>query len=77
MAKNRYESYKDDVLQGCCSQVYDGLDLSSNELTGDIPSKIRYLGEIHALNLSHNFLSGSIPKSFSNLKMIREHGPLI
>ncbi|KAH9667088.1 Receptor-like protein 15 [Citrus sinensis] len=64
MAKNRYESYKGDVLK-----YMTGLDLSSNELTGDIPSEIGYLGEIHALNLSNNFLSGSIPRSFSNLKM--------
>ncbi|GAY65536.1 hypothetical protein CUMW_241890 [Citrus unshiu] len=64
MAKNRYESYKGDVLK-----YMTGLYLSSNELTGDIPSEIGYLGEIHALNLSNNFLSGSIPRSFSNLKL--------
>ncbi|KAH9715323.1 Receptor-like protein 56 [Citrus sinensis] len=64
MAKNRYESYKGDVLK-----YMTALDLSSNELNGDIPSEIGNLGEIHALNLSNNFLSGSIPRSFSNLKM--------
>ncbi|XP_024036937.1 receptor-like protein 15 [Citrus sinensis] len=65
MAKNRYESYKGDVLN-----YMTGLDLSSNELTGDIPSEIGLLQELHALNLSHNHFSGSIPRNFSNLKMI-------
>ncbi|KAH9715322.1 Receptor-like protein 15 [Citrus sinensis] len=65
MAKNRYESYKGDVLN-----YMTGLDLSSNELTGDIPSEIGLLQELHALNLSHNHFSGSIPRSFSILKMI-------
>ncbi|GAY68105.1 hypothetical protein CUMW_261570 [Citrus unshiu] len=65
MTKNRYESYKGDILE-----LMAGLDLSSNELTGDIPSEIGDLQNIHGLNLSHNFLSGSIPESFSNLKMI-------
>ncbi|GAY69393.1 hypothetical protein WN943_022592 [Citrus x changshan-huyou] len=65
MTKNRYESYKGVVLE-----YMAGLDLSSNELTGDIPSEIGDLQNIHGLNLSHNFLSGSIPESFSNLKMI-------
>ncbi|XP_052300219.1 receptor-like protein 14 isoform X7 [Citrus sinensis] len=65
MTKNRYESYKGDILE-----LMAGLDLSNNELTGDIPSEIGDLQNIHGLNLSHNFLSGSIPESFSNLKMI-------
>ncbi|GAY68108.1 hypothetical protein CUMW_261600 [Citrus unshiu] len=65
MTKNRYESYKGVILE-----YMAGLDLSRNELAGDIPSEIGDLHNIHGLNLSHNFLSGSIPKSFSNLKMI-------
>ena len=65
MTKNRYESYKGVILE-----YMAGLDLSSNELTGDISSEIGDLRNIHGLNLSHNFLSGSIPESFSNLKMI-------
>ncbi|KAL5836870.1 hypothetical protein ACOSQ3_014039 [Xanthoceras sorbifolium] len=47
-----------------------GIDLSSNELTGNVPSKFGYLRNIYAVNLSHNFLSGSIPKSFSHLKNV-------
>ncbi|KAK1571845.1 hypothetical protein Q3G72_023991 [Acer saccharum] len=65
VSKNRYEFYKGTVLS-----YMVGLDLSSNELTGDIPLEIGYLKNIHAINLSHNFLSGSIPESFTNLKNI-------
>ncbi|KAK0591850.1 hypothetical protein LWI29_009196 [Acer saccharum] len=65
VSKNRYEFYKGTVLR-----YMVGLDLSSNELTGDIPLEIGYLKNIHAINPSHNFLSGSIPESFTNLKNI-------
>ncbi|KAJ0076140.1 hypothetical protein Patl1_35220 [Pistacia atlantica] len=63
--KNRFESYKGYPLGKVA-----GLDLSDNELTGEIPSKIGDLQGIIALNLSYNLLSGPIPKSFSNLKEI-------
>ncbi|XP_031287473.1 receptor-like protein 1 [Pistacia vera] len=63
--KNRFESY-----QGYPLEKVAGLDLSNNELTGEIPSKIGDLQGILALNLSYNLLSGPIPKSFSNLKEI-------
>ncbi|KAK2636490.1 hypothetical protein Ddye_031282 [Dipteronia dyeriana] len=65
LTKNRHESYMGRILY---SMV--GLDLSSNELTGDICSELGYLQNIRAMNLSHNFLSGSIPESFSHLKNI-------
>ncbi|KAH9715554.1 Receptor-like protein 14 [Citrus sinensis] len=63
--KNRYELYN-----GSNVNCVTGLDLSCNQLTGEIPSDIGQLQAILALNLSHNSLSGSIPESFSNLKMI-------
>ncbi|XP_021298490.1 probable LRR receptor-like serine/threonine-protein kinase IRK [Herrania umbratica] len=44
-----------------------GLDLSCNNLGGQIPSALGNLFSIHSLNLSHNGLVGSIPTSFSNL----------
>ncbi|KAL9463109.1 hypothetical protein AB3S75_001000 [Citrus x aurantiifolia] len=47
-----------------------GLDLSSNEFSGEIPWEIGHLQHIRALNLSNNLLSGAIPETFSNLKMI-------
>ncbi|CAG7903516.1 unnamed protein product, partial [Brassica rapa] len=45
-----------------------GMDLSENELSGEIPVELGGLKEFHALNLSHNNLSGGIPESFSGLK---------
>ncbi|KAJ0076307.1 hypothetical protein Patl1_35223 [Pistacia atlantica] len=65
LTKNRYDSYKGDILN-----FMTGMDLSKNDLIGDIPSEIGDLQGIKALNLSNNFLSKSIPKSFSNLKSI-------
>ncbi|TXG48875.1 hypothetical protein EZV62_024750 [Acer yangbiense] len=65
VSKNRYESYKGSILRYML-----GIDLSSNELTGDIPTEIGNLQQIKAMNLSHNSLSGSIPESFSNLSNI-------
>ncbi|KAK4835648.1 hypothetical protein QYF36_012459 [Acer negundo] len=65
VSKNRYESYKGRILGYML-----GIDLSSNELTGDIPTDIGNLQQIIAMNLSRNFLSGSIPESFSNLTNI-------
>ncbi|KAF7820474.1 LRR receptor-like serine/threonine-protein kinase FLS2 [Senna tora] len=56
-------SYKGDGLMS-------GLDLSSNQLTGEIPEQIGDLHNLHALNLSHNHLNGSIPEGFHNLKEI-------
>ncbi|XP_044469679.1 receptor-like protein 15 [Mangifera indica] len=63
--KNRLESY-----EGYIFGHISGLDLSDNELTGEIPSKIGELQGILALNLSYNSLSGPIPKSFAHLKEI-------
>ncbi|KAL5836699.1 hypothetical protein ACOSQ3_013868 [Xanthoceras sorbifolium] len=65
VTKNRAESYKGSILR-----YMTGIDLSSNKLTGDVPSEFGYLQKIHVVNLSHNSLSGSIPESFSHLKSI-------
>lgn len=46
------------------------LDLSSNQLTGEIPHQIGDLHYLHSLNLSHNHLSGPIPESFQKLQSI-------
>ncbi|KAM4113367.1 hypothetical protein ACJW30_05G215700 [Castanea mollissima] len=62
VTKYRLSSYKDDILT-----YMSGLDLSCNNLTGEIPLELGQLQRIHALNLSHNQLTGSIPKSFSDL----------
>nr|POF18764.1 lrr receptor-like serine/threonine-protein kinase gso2 [Quercus suber] len=62
VTKFRLSSYKNDILT-----YMSGLDLSCNNLTGEIPLELGQLQGIHAINLSHNQLTGSIPKSFSNL----------
>ncbi|KAL4629143.1 hypothetical protein ACB092_05G287300 [Castanea dentata] len=62
VTKYRLSSYKNDILT-----YMSGLDLSCNNLTGEIPLELGQLQGILALNLSHNQLTGSIPKSFSNL----------
>ncbi|MFQ6670824.1 hypothetical protein Gotur_035579 [Gossypium turneri] len=63
--KSMSYSYKGIVLT-CLS----GIDLSCNKLTGEIPSEVKNLRNIYALNLSHNNLIGPIPLAFSNLKQI-------
>ncbi|KAK4834844.1 hypothetical protein QYF36_001317 [Acer negundo] len=65
VTKNRNESYEGSILSYML-----GIDLSSNELTGDIPTDIGNLQQIKAMNLSRNLLSGTIPESFSNLTNI-------
>ncbi|XP_008461425.1 receptor-like protein 13 [Cucumis melo] len=63
--KHRYEIYKGNVLN-----YMSGLDLSNNQLIGDIPQQIGDLVQIHALNFSNNKLVGNIPKALSNLKQL-------
>ncbi|XP_058071090.1 receptor-like protein 1 [Magnolia sinica] len=65
ITKRRSETYKGDVLY-----FMSGVDLSWNQLTGEIPPEIGHLTTIHALNLSHNQLTGPVPETFSNLKQI-------
>ncbi|XP_061372916.1 receptor-like protein 56 [Gastrolobium bilobum] len=58
-------SYKGNILE-----FMSGLDLSSNQLTGEIPHQIGDLNALHSLNLSHNHLNGPIPESFGKLENI-------
>ncbi|GJY36051.1 putative leucine-rich repeat domain, L domain-like protein [Tanacetum coccineum] len=46
------------------------LDLSSNNLTGHIPSELTTLVKLNSLNLSRNQLTGRIPKKIGNLKSL-------
>ncbi|KAI3446870.1 hypothetical protein Pfo_003535 [Paulownia fortunei] len=66
MSKSRFENYRGNILY-----YMSGIDLSQNELTGDIPNELGYLTGIHTLNLSHNHLTGLIPRTLSNLKQIQ------
>ncbi|XP_058071107.1 cuscuta receptor 1-like [Magnolia sinica] len=65
ITKKRSETYKGGILD-----LMSGVDLSWNQLAGEIPPEIGHLMATHALNLSHNQLSGPIPETFSNLKQI-------
>ncbi|XP_047147539.1 receptor-like protein EIX2 [Vigna umbellata] len=46
------------------------IDLSSNNLTGEIPKEIGYLIGLVSLNLSRNHLSGEIPSEIGNLSSL-------
>nr|POE60298.1 putative inactive leucine-rich repeat receptor kinase xiao [Quercus suber] len=64
--KSRTYSYKGVILN-----YLFGIDLSSNMLVGEIPPQLgRISSNIRAINLSHNYLNGSIPITFSNLKQM-------
>ncbi|KAL1216781.1 Receptor-like protein 15 [Cardamine amara subsp. amara] len=63
--KHRYDAYMGENLG-----LLFGLDLSENELSGEIPVELGGLLEVQSLNLSHNHLSGAIPESFSGLKNV-------
>ncbi|KAL0801791.1 hypothetical protein Bca101_056967 [Brassica carinata] len=63
--KHRYDTYLGENLE-----LLFGMDLSGNELSGNIPADFGSLLKLQALNLSHNKLSGLIPESFSGLKNV-------
>ncbi|KAK6138286.1 hypothetical protein DH2020_027977 [Rehmannia glutinosa] len=46
------------------------IDLSKNNLSGDIPEEITSLIELRSLNLSLNHFTGSIPDSIGNMKQM-------
>ncbi|KAG4157628.1 hypothetical protein ERO13_D02G074400v2, partial [Gossypium hirsutum] len=48
----------------------NGLDLSCNNLTGNLPSELGHLQGLYALNLSHNRLSGNIPTAIGNMSLL-------
>lgn len=47
------------------------VNFSDNELTGSIPSEIRFLYEIETLNLSNNSIVGTIPEELYGLKTLQ------
>ncbi|GMI78350.1 hypothetical protein like AT2G34930 [Hibiscus trionum] len=49
---------------------HNGMDLSCNNLTGNIPSELGLLQGLYALNLSHNRLSGNIPSAIGNMSLL-------
>lgn len=63
---------KGSILQYSSSQLYlvNSVDLSSNDLSGEIPSELASLFRLGTLNLSMNHLSGRIPSAFGKLKSL-------
>ncbi|GLT99643.1 hypothetical protein SLE2022_170670 [Rubroshorea leprosula] len=63
--KNRGNSYKGSILNSMSA-----LDMSCNNLIGEIPQELGKFAQIRALNLSHNQLMGPIPVTLSKLSNI-------
>ncbi|KAK6146038.1 hypothetical protein DH2020_019907 [Rehmannia glutinosa] len=51
-------------------RLVTNIDLSKNNLSGDIPKEITSLVELRSLNLSGNHLIGLIPDSIGNMKQL-------
>ncbi|KAG2686058.1 hypothetical protein I3760_10G158200 [Carya illinoinensis] len=47
--------------------IFTSIDISCNNLDGEIPKDIGLLKSLYVLNLSHNALAGQIPNSLANL----------
>ncbi|RDX67277.1 DNA damage-repair/toleration protein DRT100, partial [Mucuna pruriens] len=50
--------------------ILKSIDLSCNNLTGEIPKEVEYLLGLVSLNLSRNNLSGEIPSEIGNLSSL-------
>ncbi|KAL8466939.1 hypothetical protein ACS0TY_035862 [Phlomoides rotata] len=48
----------------------NNIDLSNNNLSGDIPEELTSLVELRSLNLSQNRLTGSIPDKIGDMKQL-------
>ncbi|KAJ6863436.1 hypothetical protein NC652_040092 [Populus alba x Populus x berolinensis] len=57
-------------FKGIILNLISGIDLSCNNLTGEIPFELGNLNNIKLLNLSYNSLTGPIPPTLSNLKEV-------
>ncbi|XP_057986251.1 receptor-like protein 4 isoform X3 [Hevea brasiliensis] len=51
--------------------VIDGLNLSTNNILGAIPSSLGTITSLEVLDLSYNFFNGSIPDSIGQLTSVR------
>ncbi|KAK8294064.1 hypothetical protein V6Z11_D06G230100 [Gossypium hirsutum] len=60
--KSRSYNYKSRMLQ-----YMSGIDLSCNNLTGEISFETKNIMKLITLSLSHNSLTGPVPRAFSNL----------
>ncbi|KAL2505356.1 disease resistance family protein/LRR family protein [Abeliophyllum distichum] len=73
---DRYEGNLQLVAKGRLVQyssilyLVNSIDLSSNALSGDIPSELASLSKLGTLNLSTNHLTGRIPPDFGKLEWL-------
>ncbi|XP_060171516.1 receptor-like protein EIX2 [Lycium barbarum] len=59
-----------DVLSECQSNSLETLDLSFNELSGNLPAKLGHLRNLKLLQLRFNSLTGTIPETIGNLSSL-------
>ncbi|GER40924.1 receptor-like protein [Striga asiatica] len=59
-----------ELTYGSTLFLFKNIDLSMNNLSGDIPMEITSLVELRSLNLSRNHLTGSIPDNIGNMKQL-------
>jgi Leucine-rich repeat (LRR) protein len=62
--KGKYYTFEKAIAQ------MTGIDLSSNLLSGEIPTELTNLKGLQLLNFSRNNLSGGIPNDIGNLKVL-------
>ncbi|XP_062162227.1 receptor-like protein EIX2 [Alnus glutinosa] len=65
VSKGREYLYVDSILY-----LVHSIDLSGNNLSGEIPDNITSISKLVSLNLSMNHLSGKIPEKIGNLHML-------
>ncbi|KAL5827078.1 hypothetical protein ACOSQ3_018911 [Xanthoceras sorbifolium] len=58
------------ALSGCNNSTLETLDLSSNRVSGGLPSSLVYFKYLKYLRLSQNSFSGSLPTSIGNLSLL-------
>ncbi|KAF3435149.1 hypothetical protein FNV43_RR22236 [Rhamnella rubrinervis] len=59
-------------LSRCSNSKIESLDLSDNELVGNLPNSLGFIKSLKYLYLFRNFFQGSIPNSIGNLTSLQE-----
>ena len=67
---------KDDEIKLNSNEQVTHLDLSINQLTGQIPKELGKLSALTILDLDGNKLTGHIPKELGNLSALKNLGSI-
>ncbi|KAK6252334.1 hypothetical protein QUC31_014054 [Theobroma cacao] len=59
-----------EALAGCSNNTFNYLDLSANNLKGNLPESLGFLKYLDYLRLAQNSFSGSLPRSIGNLSTL-------